>query len=115
MTLIRRPSAIHRKIRGAMEKKKAAVPMFLPVPSQNPKEYSDETARLIDEEVKRMLREAHAKVREILAAQSKPDRRACAIAVGERGRRAAVAAGDPESPQHRTDKRKEKTRGCVQA
>jgi cell division protease FtsH len=47
-------------------------PMFLPVPSQSPKEYSDETARLIDEEVKRILREAHAKVREILAAHRSP-------------------------------------------
>jgi cell division protease FtsH len=47
-------------------------PMFLPVPSQNLKEYSDETARLIDEEVKRMLREAHVKVREILAAHRSP-------------------------------------------
>ncbi|MGH7834012.1 MAG: ATP-dependent zinc metalloprotease FtsH, partial [Candidatus Binatia bacterium] len=47
-------------------------PMFLPVPSQNAKEYSDETARLIDEEVKWILREAHAKVREILAAHRSP-------------------------------------------
>jgi cell division protease FtsH len=47
-------------------------PMFLPVPTQSPKEYSDETARLIDEEVKRMLREAHAKVREILAVHRSP-------------------------------------------
>ncbi|MGH9895232.1 MAG: ATP-dependent zinc metalloprotease FtsH, partial [bacterium] len=42
-------------------------PMFLPVPTHVPKEYSDDTARLIDEEVKKIFSEAHAKVREILA------------------------------------------------
>ena len=42
-------------------------PLFLPVPTYAPKEYSEETARLIDEEVKKILSEAHAKVREILA------------------------------------------------
>jgi cell division protease FtsH len=41
-------------------------PLFLPVPTQGPKEYSEETARLIDTEVKRILSETHAKVREIL-------------------------------------------------
>ncbi|HWP58443.1 MAG TPA: ATP-dependent zinc metalloprotease FtsH [Candidatus Acidoferrales bacterium] len=44
-------------------------PMFLPVPAQNGKEYSDETARLIDEEIKRIMSEAHAKVRGILSAR----------------------------------------------
>jgi cell division protease FtsH len=43
-------------------------PLFLPVPTQGPKEYSEETARLIDTEVKRILSETHAKVREILGA-----------------------------------------------
>jgi cell division protease FtsH len=42
-------------------------PLFLPVPMQTPREYSEETARTIDEEVKRTLSETHAKVREILS------------------------------------------------
>jgi cell division protease FtsH len=42
-------------------------PVFLPVPTQGPKEYSEETARTIDEEVKKILSETHAKVREILS------------------------------------------------
>jgi cell division protease FtsH len=42
-------------------------PLFLPVPMQSTKEYSDDTARLIDAEVKRILTEAHEKVQEILA------------------------------------------------
>lgn len=42
-------------------------PMFLPVPSSAPKEYSEETARLVDEEIKKVLSEAHAKVRNCLA------------------------------------------------
>jgi len=41
--------------------------MFLPIPTHAPKEYSEKTACLIDEEVKGILSEAHAKVREILA------------------------------------------------
>jgi cell division protease FtsH len=41
-------------------------PLFLPVPTHLPKEYSEETARAIDEEVKKILSETHAKVREIL-------------------------------------------------
>jgi cell division protease FtsH len=39
---------------------------FLMVPTHSPKEYSEETARLIDEEVKLILTEAHAKARAIL-------------------------------------------------
>ncbi len=39
---------------------------FLMVPTQSPKEYSEETARLIDEEVKRILTEAHTRVRDLL-------------------------------------------------
>jgi cell division protease FtsH len=42
-------------------------PMFLPIPMQAPKEYSEETARVIDEEVKKILSEVHARAREILA------------------------------------------------
>jgi cell division protease FtsH len=42
-------------------------PMFLPVPNYAPKEYSEETARVIDEEVKKILSDAHARVRDILA------------------------------------------------
>jgi cell division protease FtsH len=42
-------------------------PMFLPVPMQGQKEYSEETARIIDEEIKRELSEAHSKVRECLS------------------------------------------------
>ena len=41
---------------------------FLPVPSRAEKEYSDETARMIDEEIKRLLSDAHLRVREILGA-----------------------------------------------
>jgi cell division protease FtsH len=47
-------------------------PLFLPVPTHAPKEYSEQTARMIDEEVKKTLSGAHAKVREILAAH-RPD------------------------------------------
>ena len=41
---------------------------FLMVPTQSPKEYSEETARLIDEEVKQILSDAHTKARDILVA-----------------------------------------------
>ena len=41
---------------------------FLMVPTQSPREYSEETARLIDSEVKQILSEAHTKAREILVA-----------------------------------------------
>jgi cell division protease FtsH len=44
-------------------------PMVLPVSMHNGKEYSEETARKIDEEIKRIISEAHAKVREILGSQ----------------------------------------------
>jgi cell division protease FtsH len=43
-------------------------PLFLPIPMQSAKEYSDDTARVIDAEVKRILTEAHDKVTETLAA-----------------------------------------------
>jgi cell division protease FtsH len=39
---------------------------FLMVPTQSSKEYSEETARLIDEEVKQILTEAHTRARDIL-------------------------------------------------
>ena len=39
---------------------------FLMVPTHSPKEYSEETARLIDEEVKLILTEAHTKARDLL-------------------------------------------------
>jgi cell division protease FtsH len=42
-------------------------PLFLPVPMQSSKEYSDDTARVIDAEVKQILTEAHEKVTETLA------------------------------------------------
>ena len=42
-------------------------PLFLPVPMQSSKEYSDDTASVIDAEVKQILTEAHEKVTETLA------------------------------------------------
>jgi cell division protease FtsH len=42
-------------------------PLFLPVPTQAPKEYSEQTAHLVDSEVKKILSETHAKVTAILA------------------------------------------------
>jgi cell division protease FtsH len=42
--------------------------MFLPVPGQGQREYSEETARLVDEEIKKVLLEAHGKVRTCLSA-----------------------------------------------
>jgi cell division protease FtsH len=47
-------------------------PMFLPIPTQTQKEYSDDTARIVDEEVKKILSEAHVKVREILGSYRVP-------------------------------------------
>ncbi len=41
---------------------------FLMMPTQSPKEYSEETARLIDAEVNQILSEAHIKARELLLA-----------------------------------------------
>lgn len=41
-------------------------PLFLPVPAPVSKEYSGETAKLVDVEVKRILSETHAKVRDLL-------------------------------------------------
>ena len=39
---------------------------FLMVPTHSPKEYSEETARLIDEEVKATLSDAHSRARDLL-------------------------------------------------
>jgi cell division protease FtsH len=41
-------------------------PLFLPMASQSSKEYSEETARIVDEEIKKLLSEAHVKVRDCL-------------------------------------------------
>ncbi len=41
-------------------------PLFLPVPGPVSKEYSEETAKLVDAEVKRILTDTHAKVRDLL-------------------------------------------------
>jgi cell division protease FtsH len=43
-------------------------PLFLPLPAQTARDYSEETARLIDAEVKQILTQAHEKVKAILAA-----------------------------------------------
>jgi cell division protease FtsH len=42
-------------------------PLFLPVSVQSAKDYSDDTARLIDAEVKQILTDTHHKVKEIMA------------------------------------------------
>ncbi len=39
---------------------------FLMVPTYSPREYSEETARIIDEEVKKILSEAHSRARDLL-------------------------------------------------
>jgi cell division protease FtsH len=44
-------------------------PLFLPVPMNGPKEYSERTAEAIDAEIQKMLDVAHARVRETLTAQ----------------------------------------------
>jgi len=44
-------------------------PVFLPIPTQTTKEYSEETSRLIDEEIQKILREAHNRVKETLGSQ----------------------------------------------
>ncbi|MGH7793960.1 MAG: ATP-dependent zinc metalloprotease FtsH [Candidatus Binatia bacterium] len=41
---------------------------FLPVPTAGQKEYSEDTARMVDEEIKKLLNEAQNKVRDILGA-----------------------------------------------
>jgi cell division protease FtsH len=44
-------------------------PVFLPIPTQSTREYSEETSRLVDEEIQKILREAHKRVKEILGSQ----------------------------------------------
>jgi cell division protease FtsH len=41
-------------------------PTFLPVATQAPREFSEETARIVDEEIKKLLVDAHFKVRDTL-------------------------------------------------
>jgi cell division protease FtsH len=45
----------------------ARAPLFLPVAIQGQREYSEETARIVDEEIKKLLSEAHDKVRTCLS------------------------------------------------
>jgi cell division protease FtsH len=42
-------------------------PIFLPVGGPSSKEYSEDTARIVDEEIKRLLTDAHQKVRSFLS------------------------------------------------
>jgi cell division protease FtsH len=42
-------------------------PLFLPMPVTGQREYSEETARIVDEEIKKVLSESHAKVRQCLS------------------------------------------------
>jgi cell division protease FtsH len=51
---------------GLVSLEGSRTPLFLPVQGQAQKEYSEETARTIDQEVKKILSETHVKVREIL-------------------------------------------------
>jgi cell division protease FtsH len=44
-------------------------PLFLPVPMNGPKEYSERTAEAIDTEIQKLLDAAHARVRETLTAK----------------------------------------------
>ncbi|MGE5058592.1 MAG: ATP-dependent zinc metalloprotease FtsH [Betaproteobacteria bacterium] len=44
-------------------------PMLLPVPTQAPRDYSEETARIVDEEIKKLLVECHNRVRDVLMSQ----------------------------------------------
>lgn len=47
----------------------ARSPMFLPTQFQGQREYSEETARIVDEEIKNVLADAHQKVRSCLASR----------------------------------------------
>lgn len=44
-------------------------PLFLPMAGISSTEYSDETARIVDEEIKKLLSDAHAKVRDCLGSR----------------------------------------------
>jgi cell division protease FtsH len=52
---------------GLVSLEGSRTPLFLPVPNVNPKEYSEETARMVDEEIKNVLSETHARVTAILS------------------------------------------------
>ncbi|MGE5302792.1 MAG: ATP-dependent zinc metalloprotease FtsH [Alphaproteobacteria bacterium] len=52
---------------GLVSLEGSRTPLFLPVPNINPKEYSEETARMVDEEIKNVLSETHARVTAILS------------------------------------------------
>ena len=81
-------------------------PLFLPVPVQSAKDYSDDTARLIDAEVKQILTDTHQKVTEILASHRAALEEACAVVVEKGSSRTAGAAGDIKSCQHRASEGK---------
>jgi cell division protease FtsH len=49
----------------------ARTPAFLPVAAPSQREYSEETARMVDEEIKQLLDAAHTKVRDCLASHRK--------------------------------------------
>jgi cell division protease FtsH len=44
-------------------------PLFLPVPTSGPKEYSERTAEAIDTEIQKLLEAGHRRVRETLTAK----------------------------------------------
>ena len=44
-------------------------PTFLPVPAELKREYSEETSRMIDQEIRKLLAESHARVQETLMAK----------------------------------------------
>jgi cell division protease FtsH len=44
-------------------------PLFLPVPTNGPKEYSERTAETIDAEIQKLLDASHNRVRETLTAR----------------------------------------------
>ena len=44
-------------------------PQFLPIAVEQKREYSDETSRMVDEEIRKLLTESHARVQETLTAK----------------------------------------------
>ena len=76
-------------------------PLFLPVPVQSAREYSDDTARVIDAEVKQILSDAHEKVTGNLGDLSRCAGRARAALVETGSGRATGAAGDSQSCEYR--------------
>ena len=78
------------------------------MPIQRPKEYSEETARQIDEEVKQILLEAHGGERDILVAhRTALEELVLAKEVVDR----QALQGDPKSTEHRQPQRKKTRRG----